>query len=582
MISALIYLRVTSIVNAYRAKFRRLKQPRYLFGAIAGIAYFYFFFFRRLFSAHFGSHNDANAVFEFWQKAEPIGVLVLLLYLLSLWIFSSGRAALTFTEPEIAFLFPAPVSRRGLIHFKLLGGQLRVLISAAFFALVRTRMGGGPFFFVIQLFGWWTILSCISLHRIGAAFTRERLLEVGINPVRRRLIALVLVLSIGGLSYFWAKDRFSELLQDNASHPLELINAFVNTPPLSWVLWPLHLVVRPMFTNTIPNFLRAFGAAVLVLAIHYVWVIKSEVAFEEASITASRKRAEWIQAARAGKALQRGPKKRREEPFPLRAKGPRSVAFFWRNLIALGPFALPKWWILGAAIVIAVTRWLIGHPEYAPFLTVMTMLMSILAGYGFLLSPVFVRRPSQRLIEEIDVIKAYPLRGWEIILGEMLAPMALISCFEWIAFTVLVLIAQHRLPQLSGLPIAAAIGAAQIVPFLVGVLFSLNFAGVLVLPAWTYQPAQNNASGGGVDKLGQRLIFTAGYLLVAVVSLIPAAGIGAAVFFSFKLLLDQTALGAVLAGTAAALTLAGEFAAILWWLGERYENFDVSAELPRS
>jgi hypothetical protein len=67
-----------------------------------------------------------------------------------------------------------------------------------------------------------------------------------------------------------------------------------------------------------------------------------------------------------------------------------------------------------------------------------------------------------------------------------------------------------------------------------------------------------------------------------VVSLIPAAAIGGGVFFGFKLLLDQTALGAVLAGTAAGLTLAGEFAAILWWLGERYEAFDVSAELPRS
>jgi hypothetical protein len=257
------------------------------------------------------------------------------------------------------------------------------------------------------------------------------------------------------------------------------------------------------------------------------------------------------------------------------------VAFLWRNLIGLGALAARKWWINGALLFIILTRWLISRPAHDPLLIGFTIVTSILAGYGFLLSPVFVRRPSQRLIEEIDVIKAYPLRGWEIILGEMLAPMVLISCFEWLLFVALATIALHDLPQLGNLPIAIAVGAAQVVPFLEGILFSINFAGVLLLPAWTYQLSAKDQSSGGIDKMGQRLIFTAGYLLVALVSLIPAALMGGGVFFAFKLLLDQTSLGAVLAGTAAGLTLAGEFAAILWWLGEHYENFDVSAELPR-
>ena len=581
MISALIYLRVTSLVNAYRAKLRRLKQPRYLFGAIAGVAYFYFFFFRRLFAVRHSVNSDPHVAFDFWTKAEPFAVVILMLYLLSSWIFASDRAELTFTESEIAFLFPAPVSRRGLIHFKLSSSQIRILVSAAFFALVRTRIAGGPFFFVIQLFGWWAILSCISLHRIGAAFTRQRLLDVGVNPVRRRLLVGALVLIVGGLSYFWARDRITELLQGNTDHPWELFNTFLNTPPLSWVLWPLRLVVAPMFTNTLPSFLRALGPALGVLALHYFWVIKSEVAFEEASIVASRKRADWIQAARTGKLLQSGPKKWRPEPFRLRPHGARPVAFLWRNLIGLGALAARKWWINGAFLLIIITRWLISRPAHDGLLIGFTIVMGITAGYGFLLSPVFVRRPSQRLIEEIDVIKAYPLRGWEIILGEMLAPLVLVSCLEWILFVAFTMIALHDLPRLNHLPIAVAIGAAQVVPFLEGILFSINFAGVLLLPAWTYQVSAKDQSGGGIDKMGQRLIFTAGYLLTAIVALIPAALIGLGVFGGFKLLLDETSLGAVFAGTAAALTLAGEFAAILWWLGERYETFDVSAELPR-
>jgi len=581
MISALIYLRVRSLINAYRAKLLRLKQPRYLFGAIVGLVYFYFVFFHRLFRMrHTMGGSNSGISLEVWLRLEPIAAVALLLYLLSSWIFSSDRADLAFTESEIAFLFPAPVSRRGLIHFKLLSGQLRILFLAVFFAVVRTSMSGGGFFFVSQVFGWWTILSCINLHRMGATFTRDRLLNLGVHPWIRRVVAAGLVLVIAALSYYWASDRIAVLLREKANQPLTFIGAFLGTPPLSWLLWPFHLVVRPMFTATGLGFLSAFGPALLVLALHYVWVIKAEVAFEEASIVSAQKRADWIQAARSGKSLRRGPKKRREEPFPLRPLGPRPIAFFWRNLIGLGPLAFPKWWIVGAALAIMLTRWLLATPEYKPFVTALTGLALMLAAYGFLLSPVFVRRPSQRLIEEIDVIKAYPLRGWEIILGEMLSPIALIACFEWLLFTVLVLIARHRMPEQHGLPIAIAIGAAQIVPFLAGVLFSLNFAAVLILPAWTYQTSVNTASGGGIDKMGQRLIFAVGYFLVAIVSLIPAAAVAAGVLFGFKLL-DQTSLGAILAGTAAALTLVGELAAILSWLGERYENFDVSAELPR-
>ena len=41
------------------------------------------------------------------------------------------RAALGFSEAEIAFLFPAPITRRGLVHFRLLSVQFRSLTGAA-------------------------------------------------------------------------------------------------------------------------------------------------------------------------------------------------------------------------------------------------------------------------------------------------------------------------------------------------------------------------------------------------------------------------------------------------------------------
>ena len=48
MLSALLYLRLMSARNWLVARIRRLRQPKYLFGALVGCAYFYFFFFRPL------------------------------------------------------------------------------------------------------------------------------------------------------------------------------------------------------------------------------------------------------------------------------------------------------------------------------------------------------------------------------------------------------------------------------------------------------------------------------------------------------------------------------------------------------
>ena len=73
---------------------------------------------------------------------ESLAALVLFVVVLLAWIVPHERAALTFTEAEIAFLFPAPINRRGLIHFKLIRSQVRILFSIFFFTLVFNRFGG--------------------------------------------------------------------------------------------------------------------------------------------------------------------------------------------------------------------------------------------------------------------------------------------------------------------------------------------------------------------------------------------------------------------------------------------------------
>ena len=49
MIAALFYLQYHSTRNRLVTRFKRLQQPKYLIGAIAGGLYFYFYFIRYLF-----------------------------------------------------------------------------------------------------------------------------------------------------------------------------------------------------------------------------------------------------------------------------------------------------------------------------------------------------------------------------------------------------------------------------------------------------------------------------------------------------------------------------------------------------
>ena len=61
------------------------------------------------------------------------------------WIVPHSRSALAFSEAEAAFLFPAPITRRTLINFKLLKSQFAILFSAVADDDYRARIGRRQF-----------------------------------------------------------------------------------------------------------------------------------------------------------------------------------------------------------------------------------------------------------------------------------------------------------------------------------------------------------------------------------------------------------------------------------------------------
>src|SRR5579862_1105532 len=98
MLSALLYLQFHSIKNRLTMRFKRLKQPKYLFGGIVGGLYFYFYFFRHLFRVQKGGGlSVGTTAAQDLALYESLGALILLVVVALAWIIPHQRAALAFT-----------------------------------------------------------------------------------------------------------------------------------------------------------------------------------------------------------------------------------------------------------------------------------------------------------------------------------------------------------------------------------------------------------------------------------------------------------------------------------------------------
>ncbi|HEY4299566.1 MAG TPA: putative ABC exporter domain-containing protein [Candidatus Didemnitutus sp.] len=582
MTRALFYLYLTSTRNALAERVRRLRQPKYLVGAIVGGLYFYFFMFRGFSRGlRASSSPGAGSLAAF----EPIATAVLFIIVALSWLLSNRRAALQFSEAEVAYLFPAPVSRRTLINYRLARSQLALLISALFLGLVVRQSVVHGFSAVSRTLGWWVVLSTLNLHFLVASFARDRLLDLGVNPVRRRLAVGAVLVAIG-IVVWWVVQRVVVLPTDaDVAGPgaiIAYLDRVLNTAPISWVLAPFRWAVNPYFASSPREFLMALPPALLLMAGHYLWVVQSSVSFEDASIEVAARRAERIAALRSGRwrTAREAPKKARPEPFRLGTRGWPAVGFLWKNLIALGPLFRLRTWLVAAAIAAFLLHRIGADPARVPLLKTIGIVAIMIGGWFFLFGPMFLRREVQQTLSQMDMTKAFPLPGWQIVAGQLLTPIVLMTFAEWFILLVATLTlgvttGDARLALVLGA--AGAAGLALVLPPLCGLLLCIPYGGVLYFPAWAQATGPR---GGGIEVMGQRLIFMAGYVVVLAVAVLPAAAVGGLAFFIVSQLVG-TATAVVVTTLCVSAILGLEVAAAVWWLGQKVDAFDLSTELPR-
>ena len=514
MTGAFVYLVVTSIRNRIRSRLKRLRQPRYLVGLIVGVLYLYMVFIRP--GSRPPSTDGARGMLPFAGDGLQAGMSVLLFLVVALaWLVPSKRGAIDFTRSEVQFLFTAPVTRRQLIHYKLVRGQLGGFVSSVIFALIM-RPGDWVNGLRIML-GLWLTFGLLNLHLTGVGLSRAGLVEHGASGRRRFGLPLLIVIAavvtlLGVVASNWGTLSSFE----NGGDVFRELVRLATTGVAGIILWPFRAAVALSMATSADTFFRAFAIVAVLFVLNYLWVVRSDTAFEEAAAESAEKRVQNPMAPQ--------PKvpKRLSTPFRLAARGRVETAILWKNLILVSRYVsltmlfrlLPLIVIFGVAFSQSSRA---GLAEMAGFMTGMLVTMVVIVG------PMMARNDLRQDLSNLAYLKTWPVSGSTLLRGEVLAPAAMLSA---IALLLAVTAATLLSPTLTknGVPLtdqlAFTASAVFLAPALILGQVVLQNAIAVLLPAWAGLGASR---ARGIDAMGQRILLTFGTMIGLLVGLIPAA-----------------------------------------------------------
>jgi hypothetical protein len=575
VVRAFAYLRVTSLVNAVRAKARRLRQPKYAIGAAVMTLYLVVFFAMPMLLSrreHLPWSPDGMVL------ASGIASLVLAVMVATAWLLPGDRASVAFSEAEVAFLFPAPLGRVALINFSLLRSQAAIFLSAFLLSLVFGRGRGLPGNALQHATGLWLLMATLRLHFLGASFTHERLFDAGWQPWLRRVVGSLLLLAVVGAIVAWLVANVPPPQDRDLETPAALVAWLVPvlaTPPASVVLAPFRWLVAPMFTGGdagawVASLLPASG----LLVANYLWVVRSHVAFEEASIEGARKNALRVQALREGRWGAERKATKQHAPFVLAPRGLPAIAFLWQGLIAAGAAGRPR----NALVLLAGLAAVVFGFALTPLRPGVAGIAGAMGAFAFMMplwGPLVAQRSLRDTLDRLDIFKAMPVPGWQVAFGQLLSSVVLITAVQWLLLAVAGMgaLASGKAPDFAfAWPLVIAL--VLLSPPLTMLVLCVPFAGVLWFPAWA---SAISSRGGGFEVAGQRIAYGFMFMLALAVALLPGTLLGGGLWL-LGYALDCPGLGLVAGALAAAAILVVEVVLALKQLGRRIEAFDLSVE----
>ena len=574
MVGASLYILVRSTRNRIAVRLRRLREPRYLFGAVIGAAYLYFAVFRprRAVGRRVGPRasippRDGMLLGRF--GASLGGAAVLLMAGLA-WIFPGTSSLLSFTEAETDFLFPAPVSRRQLLIHRVIRSQFGLLFAAMVPAFLFSSPGtvsiAAMFLRAIAL---WITFVTVRVYFAGVTMARARLGSV--DPRARRVAWMPLAVTVAALGVV-AVPLVREAGTFQASSFEDVVTRLgtaTTTGLPRIVLWPFQALLRPLFADGPAAHLMAIPGALLVFLATTVWVLKSDEVFQAASDEAAVMQKPSTERRRRRVAAPRV----RAAGWPLALSGRTEMAFMWKNgMQTLRSMNISSLWgpILG--VIWGITAFTIAMSRTRGLASATCFVALFIAAAATLLGPMSVTSDLRGDLRHMELLKTWPVRGGALVRGEILWPAVLLTAFAWLALVCGAVLSVTAFPRWTiSLRVSLWAAATIVVPALVFAQYTIHQAAAVLFPAWI--PADNEMRG--FDSMGQRLILFGGVLLGLIAMVLPGA-IAAAIVGLVFYRLTNSPLVFVPAAAVCLAIVATEVIVATEALGPMYDRIDLS------
>jgi hypothetical protein len=549
---ALAYLLRRSFRNRLVRQRKRLRSPTAVLALLLGLAYL---------ALIVGNPAGAAALptRPFGGAGTELAALMLLVFISRWWLFGAERTALAFTPAEVHFLFPAPVSRRTIVAYRLARTQMVLLLNAAIWTWL---FQGSSVPAAARFLAFWLLFGALHMHMLGASLVRAGMLEHGAAGARRHRGAVAVLIAVAAaLVWSIGEQRASIGAAEGALQTLRAIGLALQTGPAPVALAPLRFLLEPALADDLGEWARALPLALGVFALHLAWVLNADVAFEEAAVEASERLARRLDAWRQGRGLADTPRGAVRTHLTLAPTGHPAVAILWKNAIAMirgiRGAALAR--IVVVALAIITFSMLNSERDAVEMLGI---LLGSWAGLLVLAGPVWVRFDFRRDLARLDTLRVLPISATALAAAEVAGTALAITGLQ-----VAMLAIAGAMAATGALGITPPPGGA-VALFLLAVLpLNVILVGVHNVYALSSPDAgrRHASRAAGIEAFGVHLLVMLLSLLALIVALalpVLLAGLARLVLLGTPAVLMRTAMAIV--GIA---TLAGEAWLVVIWAG---------------
>jgi ABC-2 type transport system permease protein len=562
------FLILTSFRNRLVSMARRVKKPRYAIGMILGLAYVFFFFIFPMTRGGTGQMRTSLLQSDALQAIAPV---LLVLLLATTWFGGATLNALSFTQAEVSMLFPAPVSRRGLILYKLGTAQLPILFNAVILALVFGRGPAGipRWLAIVSL---WVTFSTLHMHRLGAALTHAATVEHGRSGFKRNwfahvvtLLVFVTIMGVFTLAPIEARGGGA-----SPASLIQQITAPLQRPFVQAVLYPFSIIVAPAFASSVAAWAQAMVPALLLMALHVLWVLRSQAAFEEAAVEASARRQQVLDAWRKRGTVEK-PRtaKGQGRELGLKPVGHPAIAIIWKNTLCFFRTVRPMQ-MMATMMVPAMVGAYFGFKNNAGSVAI----AGIAAMFAFVLllaGGASIRNDLRADMLNLTQLKAIPLSGRDIVFAEVVSSALPLAIMQLVLLDVAVLSLQMGRQAIDT---AVANSIVISLPFAIAALnlvgSTLRNGSAVLFPSWIRLGAEG---AGGFEIIGQQMLSMLAMSLSFILLMIVPAAVTLFIVMYVQPPAVISIIFSVLVGSAA---LAAECYGLIAWLGRAFERAEPS------